>query len=151
DDLSVTNRHEGPGGSEQYVLLECLPGDLECVANRELALLDPSDNRDELPGRVQGGAGGVASSGLDRLPVDEALDQVSGRSTGLGSKPALLAQIRLGGLRRDDVDRLDRRACERKTGLSREPQARGLLGAGIPVGEQRDAVGVDEHVEADSL
>jgi hypothetical protein len=81
---------------------------LERVADRERCLLDPADDGEELAGRVQPGGGGVAPTGIGRLAVDEAFEQVAGRSTALRSEPRLLAEVSLGGLGRDDVDRFDR-------------------------------------------
>jgi hypothetical protein len=93
----------------------------------------------------------VAPAGVDRLPVDEAVDQVSGRSTALRSQPGLLAQVGLCCLRGDDVHRIHGGACEREAGFSGDSKARGFIGAHVPIGEQRDAVGMNEHLEADPL
>jgi hypothetical protein len=81
---------------------------LECVADGERCLLDPSDDGEELSGRVEAGGGGVAPAGINRLAVDEALDQVSGCSTALRPDPRFFAQVGVGGLRRDAVDCFDR-------------------------------------------
>ena len=117
DELSVADRRE------RRALLERVPGELERVADRERRLLDPADHGEELSGGVQPGGGGVAAAGVDRLAVDEALDQVSSRSTALRSEPGLFAQVRLGGLGGDGVDPVDRRAGEREAGFSGDPQA----------------------------
>ena len=79
----MADRREGPDGPERHALLERVPGELEGVADRERCLLDRSDDGEELSGWVQPGGGGVAPAGVDRLAVDEALDQVSGCSTAL--------------------------------------------------------------------
>ena len=44
----------------------------------------------------------------DRLAAHETLDQVAGGAPALCPEPGLLAQVSLGGLGRNDVDRLDR-------------------------------------------
>jgi hypothetical protein len=60
-----------------------VPAELERVADRERCLLDPADDGEERAARVQAGGRGVASAGVDRLPVDKALDQISGHSAAL--------------------------------------------------------------------
>jgi hypothetical protein len=151
DELSVTDGDEGPGGPERHVLFERVAGELQGVANGERRLLDPADDGEERSGRIQSGRGAMAPTGVDRLAVDEALDEVAGRSAALRADAGLFAQVGLGGLRGDDVDRLDRRPGEREAGRAGDPQARGLVGARVPIGEKRDAVGVDEDLEADPL
>jgi hypothetical protein len=131
----VTDRRERPRGPERQVLLERVPGELEGVADRTRCLLHRSDDGEELSCGVQSGRGGVSPAGNDRLAVDEALEQVSGRAAALRPDARLFAQVRLGGLRGDDVDRFDRRACECEPGLSRELQPHRFLGAGAPVGQ----------------
>ena len=147
----MADRREGSGGPGRHVLLERVPGDLECVPDRERGLLDAPDDGEELAGRLQPGGSGMAPGWVDGLPADEPLEQISGRSTALRSQPRLFAEVRLGGLGRDGVDRVDRRAGEREAGCSGQPQARGLFGARVPNREQRDAVGADEGLEADAL
>ena len=93
----------------------------------------------------------MAPPGVDRLAVDEALDEVSGCSTALRPQPVFFAQVRLCGVGGDGVDRVDRRSCERVAGFSGDPEPGGFVGARVPDREQRDAVGVDELLEADPL
>ena len=104
----MTDGDEGPGGPERHVLCERVAGELEGVANGEGGLFDPADDGQERPGRVQSGRGAMAPARFDRLAVDEALDEVPRRSPALGPHAGLFAQVGLGGLRGDDVDRLDR-------------------------------------------
>jgi hypothetical protein len=47
---------------------------LECVADRERCLLDPSEDGEERSGRVQSRRGGMAPARVDRLAIDQALD-----------------------------------------------------------------------------
>jgi hypothetical protein len=79
----VADRGEGPDGPERHALLERVPAELERVADRERGLLGPSDDGEELSGWVESGGGCVSPAGVDRLAVDEALDEVSGRSIAL--------------------------------------------------------------------
>ena len=104
----MADRRERPDDPERQALLERVPRDLERVADLERRLLDPPHDGEEPAGRVQAGSGGVAPAGVDRLAVDEALDQVPSRSAALPTEPCFLAQIGLGGLGGDGVDRVDR-------------------------------------------
>jgi hypothetical protein len=124
---------------------------LERVADRERCLLDPSHDGEELSGRLEAGGGRVPPARVDRLAVDEALDQISDRSAALRPDSCFFAQVGVGGLGRDAVDSIDRRACECEACCSGDSQARGFLGARVPVGKERHAVGVEEDLEADPL
>src|SRR3954447_26340050 len=83
DELSVTDGDEGPGGPERHVLFERVAGALEGVADGERRLLDPADDGQQRAGRVQSGRGAMAPAGVDRLAVDEALDEVARRAAAL--------------------------------------------------------------------
>jgi len=87
----------------------------------ERCLLDSPDHGEELSCQLEAGGGRVAPAGVDRLAVDEALDQVSGCPAALRPDPRFFAQVGVGGLRRNAVDCFDRGACEREACCSGDP------------------------------